>query len=122
MDIIKLASDALKPISDGGIPVQQGWYDESIGKVHVTLWSLGDYEGGHSDDAEEVEVASVQVNIWSGKDQVSMKGRIKKLMKKAGFYYMGGTDELEADTRIFINAMRFMAVQEVQEMEGYGNE
>ena len=56
MDIIKLASDALKPISDGGIPVQQGWYDESIGKVHVTLWSLGDYEGGHSDDAEEVEV------------------------------------------------------------------
>ena len=43
-------------------------------------------------------------------------------MKKAGFYYMGGNDELEADTRIFINAMRFMAVQEVQEMEGYGNE
>ncbi len=122
MDIIEMAADALKPIQDGGIQVQQGWYDEKIGKVHVTLWNLGDYEGGHSDDAEEIEVASVQVNIWSGKDQVAMKKRIRKLMKKAGFYYMGGNDELETDTKIFINVMRFMALQEVQKMEGYDNE
>lgn len=119
MDIIKMASDALKPLGDSGIPVQQGWYDESIGKLHVTLWSLGDYEGGHSDDEEEVEVASVQVNIWSKEDQVSLKARIRKLMKKAGFYYMGGNDELETDTKIFINAMRFMAMQET---EGQDNE
>lgn len=122
MDIVKMASDALKQIEDSGIPVQQGWYDEGIGKMHVTLWSLGDYEGGHSDDTEEVEIASLQVNIWSKKDQISVKNRIKKLMKKAGFYYMGGNDELETDTKIFTNAMRFMAVQEVQEMEESENE
>lgn len=110
-----MASDALQPIADSGIPVQQGWYDESAGKLHVTLWNLGDYEGGHSDDKEEIEIASIQVNIWSKKDQTALKNRIKKLMKKAGFYYMGGNDELETDTKIFMNAMRFMAAQETEE-------
>lgn len=118
MDIIALSAEALQPLSDDGIIVQQGWYDKNIKKLHVTLWNLGDYEGAHADDATEVDVASVQVNIWSNKDQISLKNRIKKLMKKAGFYYMGGNDELEADTRIFNNAMRFLKAEEVaEEME-----
>lgn len=115
VDIIVLASKALKPVSDEGIPVRQGWYDEDMKKLHVTLWSLGDYDGGHADDDVEMEIASVQVNIWSDKDQVSLKARIKKLMKKAGFYYMGGNDELETDTKVFINALRFLYAQEVGE-------
>lgn len=117
MDIIKMASDALQPVADSGIPVQQGWYDESAGKLHVTLWCLGDYGGGHSDDAEEIEIASLQVNIWSRKDQTALKRRIRELMKGAGFYYMGGSDELETDTKIFTNAMRFMAAQETEEWQ-----
>jgi len=117
VDIITLASEALKPVSDDGITVRQGWYDEEMKKLHVTLWSLGDYDGEHADDDTEVEVASVQVNIWSGKDQISLKKRIKKLMKKAGFYYMGGNDELETDTKVFINAMRFMYAQEADKEE-----
>lgn len=112
-----MAADALAPIADGGIPVQQGWYDGSLGALHVTLWNLGDYDGGHSDDEAELEAASVQVNIWSGRDQTALKGRIRKLMKAAGFLYLGGNDELETDTKIFVNAMRFMAVQEVEEKE-----
>lgn len=117
MDIIARASETLKPVSDDGIIVQQGWYDESIKKLHVTLWNLGDYEGAHADDAADVDVASVQVNVWSKKDQQSLKNRIKKLMKKNGFYYMGGNDELEADTGIFINAMRFLLMEEATEDE-----
>lgn len=117
VDVIALASEALKPVSDDGITVRQGWYDEEMKKLHVTLWSLGDYDDGHADDDAEVEVASVQVNIWSGKDQISLKKRIKKLMKKAGFYYMGGNDELETDTKVFINAMRFMYAQETDKEE-----
>ena len=117
VDIIALASKALKPVSDDGITIRQGWYDEKTQKLHVTLWALGDYDGGHADDDTEVEVASVQVNIWSSKDQISLKKRIKKLMKKAGFYYMGGNDELETDTKVFINAMRFMYAQEAEKEE-----
>lgn len=115
VDIIALSAEALQPLVDEGIIVQQGWYDKEVKKLHVTLWSLGDYEGAHADDTAEVDVASVQVNIWSEEDQISLKKRIIKLMKKAGFYYMGGNDELETDTRIFNNAMRFLKAEEVAE-------
>lgn len=115
MDIIKKAADALQVLTDEGITVQQGWYDKNIKGLHVTLWNLGDYDGEFSDDDAEVECASVQVNIWSGRDQISLKNRIKKLMKAAGFYFMGANDKLETDTRIFINAMRFLAAEEKKE-------
>lgn len=117
MDIIEIAAKALKPISDEGIAVRQGWYEEDLKKLHITLWNLSDSVAAHSDDAAEVETGMVQVNIWSKKDQVSMKKRIKKLMRKAGFYYVEGHDEAEADTRVFINAMRFLLMQETEEME-----
>ena len=115
MDIIKKAADALQVLTDEGITVQQGWYDKNIKGLHVTLWNLGDYDGEFSDDDAEVECASVQVNIWSDRDQISLKNRIKKLMKAEGFYFMGANDELETDTRIFINAMRFLAAEEKKE-------
>lgn len=115
MDIIKSAADALKPVSDSGIRVQAGWYDESIGDIHVTLWYMGDYDGGHSDDDVEIDVASIQVCIWSKNDQQNLKKQIKKLMKKAGFYYTDGNDQLEADTGIFMNAMRFLLMEEAEE-------
>ena len=50
MDVIGLAAEALKPISDEGTIVQQGWYDESLKRLHVTLWKLQDTEDAHSDD------------------------------------------------------------------------
>ena len=118
MDIIALAAEALKPVSDDGISVRQGWYEEDLKKLHVTLWSLSDYDAAHSDDDAEVDAGIVQVNIWSGKDQVSLKNRIKKLMRKAGFRFVEGHDEAETDTRVFINAMRFLLIQEANnEME-----
>ena len=55
MDVIGLAAAALKPISDEGTIVQQGWYDESLKRLHVTLWKLQDTEDAHSDDECEIE-------------------------------------------------------------------
>lgn len=117
MDIIELAAEALKPVSDDGIIVRQGWYEEDLKKLHVTLWNLSDYVAAYSDDDAEVDAGMVQVNIWSSKDQVSLKNRIKKLMRKAGFRYIEGRDEAETDKRIFINAMRFLMVQEANDDE-----
>lgn len=117
MDIVGKATDALAVLEDEGIIVQQGWYDENIRKLHVTVWNLGDYGGEHSDDEEEVEIAAVQVCIWSNKDQMKLKKRIKRLMKKAGFVFMGANDNLETDTKIFMNAARFMAAEEAEQEE-----
>lgn len=46
-DIIKDASDALKPIEDRGITVMQGWYDKDLNKCHVTLWDLGETDDNY---------------------------------------------------------------------------
>ena len=54
MDVVEMAAQALKPLSDEGIIVQQGWYDGSLKQLHVTLWKLRDYEAGHSDDECDV--------------------------------------------------------------------
>lgn len=117
MDVIKIAADALKPVSDDGIIVQQGWYDESLKQLHVTLWKVRDCEAEHSDDECDVEGAVIQVNIWSESDQQDLVKRIKKLMKAAGFLYTEGNDKAEPDTGIFTNAMRFWIIKEKQEGE-----
>lgn len=117
MDVIKIAAEALKSISDDGIIVQQGWYDESLGRLHITLWKIRDYEAGYSDDECDVEGAEIQVNIWSDSDQQDLVKRVKKLMKTSGFMYTEGNDQAETDTGIFTNAMRFWIIQEKEERE-----
>ena len=115
MDIVGKTLETLAVLEDEGIIVQQGWYDESIKKLHVTVWNLGDYGGEGSDDETEVEIAAVQVCIWSSTDQIRLKKRIRRLMKKAGFAFMGANDNLETDTKIFMNAARFMAAEEAEQ-------
>lgn len=117
MDVIAMAAEALKPLSDEGTIVQQGWYDSSLKQLHVTLWKLRDYEAGHSDDDCDVEAASLQVNIWSKGDQQDLVKRIKKLMKSYGFAYTEGNDTAEPDTGVFMNAMRFQIIKEPEELE-----
>lgn len=117
MDIIKEASRALAPISDRGITVVQGWYDANIKKLHITLWLLTDSDDGHSDDDAEIESQIVQVNIWSERDQIALKKEIKKLMKSNDFVFIDGHDDLESDTRIFVNAMRFIKISEHESEE-----
>lgn len=115
MDVIKTAADALKPISDEGITVQQGWYDASLKKLHITLWKLRDYAAAHSDDDCDVEAATIQVNIWSTADQQDLVKRVKKLMKANGFEFTEGNDTGEQDTGVFMNAMRFFYQEEAEE-------
>lgn len=114
LDVIKLAAAALEPISARGITVKQGWYDENIGKTHITLWNMSDTEEGHSDDEATEEGQILQVNIWADYDALDLKKEVKKLMKKAGFYYQDGSDEQEkAD--LFNKAMRFYCIAEMEE-------
>ena len=80
-DIIKDASDALKPISDRKIIVMQGWYDKNIHDKHVTLWDLGENDENYSDDDAEGVTLSVQVTIFSESDEVELAREIKSLMK-----------------------------------------
>ena len=88
-DIIKDASDALKPISDRRIIVMQGWYNKNIHDRHVTLWDLGENDENFSDDDAEGVTLSVQVTIFSENDEVELAREIKSLMKENDFSFDG---------------------------------
>ena len=116
MDIIKLAADALEPVAKDGVPVQQGWYDKSLHKTHVTLWVLDNMPAGHSDDEDEIETGNIQVTIFSQKDEVTLARRIKKLMVAAGFTWTGGDqDDTQSDSGIVMKPQRFSYEKEETE-------
>nr|DAH09673.1 MAG TPA: Protein of unknown function (DUF806) [Caudoviricetes sp.] len=114
MDIIEQAARALEPLSAAGIPVKQGWYDESLKKTHVTLWSLTDSDTGESDDDTEAEDGYLQVNIWTTYDAMSLKKKIKRLLKKANFIYQEGQD-VQEKPGLFNKGMRFYKIEETEE-------
>ena len=66
-DIIKDASDALRPISDRGITVMQGWYDKDIHDRHVTLWDLGENDENFSDEKVSTKIADISNVVISRK-------------------------------------------------------
>lgn len=117
-DIIKDAFEALKEISDRGITVMQGWYDKNIKACHVTLWDLGETEEIYSDDKAEGVVMSLQVTIFSTKDETALAGEIKTRMKADGFSFEGRNgDSSQPEDGIYMKAQRFSKFYEVEENE-----
>jgi len=115
-DIIKDASEILKPVSGRGITVVQGWYDKDIKACHVTLWDLGETDENFSDDDAEGVTLSVQVTIFSQEDEVELAREIKSLMKANGFSFEGRNgDDSEPEDGIYMKAQRFSKFYESEE-------
>lgn len=115
-DIIKDASDVLKPIEDRGITVMQGWYDKDLNKCHVTLWDLGETDDNFSDDDAEGVTLSLQVTIFSKEDEVELAREIKSLMKENGFSFEGRNgDDSKPEDGIYMKAQRFTKYYESEE-------
>ena len=113
MDIIKQAAAALHEIAAEGIPVQQGWYDESMKQAHVTLLNMGTDPAGHSDDETDVVTGEIQVTIFAPADEVALAERIRKLMVAGGFEWTaGGQDDTLEDSGIFMKPQRFSLTKE----------
>ena len=91
-DIIKDASDVLKPIEDRGITVMQG--------VAVLLCTS----------------AMLQVTIFSKEDEVELAREIKSLMKENGFSFEGRNgDDSKPEDGIYMKAQRFTKYYESEE-------
>lgn len=115
-DIIKDASDALTEISESGITVVQGWYKKDLNATHVTLWDLGESDGDFADDDAGGVNMSVQVTIFSRKDEVELAAWIKQLMKQQGFRFEGrNADDSDAQNGIYMKAQRFSKFYESEE-------
>ncbi len=118
-DIVKDAAGALEPLTADGITVVQGWYDEDIKDCHVTLWDMGEEEAVYSDDEVEGVTQTVQVTIFSPRDEVALAKRIKRLMKRNGFDFEGRSpDDSKPEDGIYMKAQRFSKYyEETEEVE-----
>lgn len=117
-DIIQDASKTLQPVSGRGITVMQGWYDKNIKECHVTLWDLGETEDHYSDDEAEGVTLSVQITIFSPKDEIELAREIKSLMKADGFSFEGRNgDDSEPEDGIYMKAQRFSKFYESEERQ-----
>ena len=115
-DIIKDASDTLKPIDDRGIDVRQGWYNKNIHDTHITLWDLGESDENFSDDDAEGVMLSVQVTIFSESDEVELAREIKTLMKANDFSFEGRNgDDSQPQDGIYMKAQRFSKFYETED-------
>lgn len=115
-DIIKDASETLEPVSERGITVMQGWYDKNIKACHVTLWDLGETDDNFSDDSAEGVMMSIQITIFSEKDEIELAAEIKHLMKEQGFIFEGRNgDDCEPQDGIYMKALRFSKFYESEE-------
>lgn len=115
-DVIKDTADTLKRISDRGIDVRQGWYNEDIHATHVTLWDLGESDENFSDDAAEGVRLAVQVTIFSESDEVELAREIKSLMKANDFSFEGrNADDSQPQDGIYMKAQRFSKFYEEME-------
>lgn len=112
MDIIGVVARALESISNKGITVVQGWYDENINDTHITFTILSDKSNNISDDVEEDISHIIQVDIWSLEDEWELKKEVKKLMLLKEFGYIEGQDFYELDTKIYHKSLRFNYLEE----------
>lgn len=113
MDIIETIAKALEGIASRGITVVQGWYDENINDTHITFCELSDRSNSISDDEEEEIAHTIQIDIWSKKDEWKLKKEVKKLMLNSDFGYIEGQDFFEPDTKIYHKSLRFSYLEEV---------
>lgn len=115
MDILNEVAKALKTLSDNGITCVCGWYDKHIHKTHITFYEMQESVNEYSEDVEEELLHSIQVDIWSARDDIELKKEVKKLMKAAGFAFIDSNDLYETDTKIYHKAMRFNFIEESEE-------
>ena len=108
-DIIKDASDALKPISDRRIIVMQGWYDKNIHDRHVTLWDLGENDENFSDDDAEGVTLSVQVTIFSENDEVELANYLDSACHSAARPYISFNSMEETAAESVFVSLRYLS-------------
>lgn len=116
-DIIADTAAALRSITEHyGIIIKQGWYDADINATHITLWDLGETQDDHSDDEPESTTQNIQITIFSKQDETALAEKIKELMKREDFDYIGrNPDDAKPEQGIYMKALRYSKTYEMEE-------
>lgn len=101
MSINKLIIDTLRPL---GLDVRYRVYSGS-NPTYVTFFEIQNYNENYSEDENEIEVHSLQIDLWSKADVTKLKKDIKQALEEV-FYDVTFNDLYESDTKVFHIAFR----------------
>lgn len=108
MNINKLIIDTLRPL---GLDVRYRVYSGS-NPTYITFFEMNNYDEDYSDNENETEVHSLQIDLWSKDDVTQLKEKIKKALK-GKFDDVTYTDLYETDTKMHHIAFRCYFYEEV---------
>lgn len=101
MNINKLIIDTLRPL---GLDVRYRIYSGSK-PAYITFFEINNMDDDYSDNENETEVHSLQVDLWSKSDVTQLKKEIKEALKGT-FEDVTYQDLYEPDTKTFHIAFR----------------
>lgn len=101
MNINKLVIDTLKPL---GIDVRYRVYSGNE-STYITFFELSNTNEDYSEDRNETEVHSLQIDLWSKADVTQLKKDIKQALEEV-FYDVTFNDLYESDTKVVHIAFR----------------
>lgn len=101
MNINKLIIDTLRPL---GLDVRYRVYSGSS-PTYITFFEVNNFNEDYSENTNETEVHSLQIDLWSKNDITELKKNIKSALKGT-FEDVTYTDLYEEDTKTFHIAFR----------------
>lgn len=101
ININKLIIDTLKSLN---IPIRYRIYsgDET---TYITFFEMNNFDEDYSDDENETNVHSLQIDLWTKTDSTELKNKIRKALKNK-FYDVTSNDLYEKDTQTHHIAFR----------------
>lgn len=73
--------------------------------TYITFFEINNFDDNYSDDRNETNVHSLQIDLWTKSDPTDLKNKIRKALKEA-FYDVTYTDLYETDTKVYHIAFR----------------
>lgn len=75
--------------------------------TYITYFEYNQHGSLHLEDNEATTTHSIQVDIWSKGNYLTLVNQVKNLMKQAGFTRNSEAEFFEEDTKIFHKVIRF---------------
>lgn len=101
INVNKLIIDTLKEFN---IPIRYRLYSGSE-TTYITFFEMNNFNEDYSDDKNETNVHSLQIDLWTKTDPTELKNKIRKALKEA-FYDVTINDFYESDTETYHIAFR----------------
>lgn len=83
--------------------------------TYITFFEYNQYPTLSMDDDDEQIAHSIQVDVWSKGNYLTLVRNVKKAMRQAGFKWMFETEIYEEETKDYHKVLRFSYFKENEE-------